>query len=279
MEIETWTPGKITCFEFCPVRFYLENSYEVKPRLSMREFFHIKIHHVLSLFWKNKFESPESFANYWRWYWPKAVEEEGGCDKFRNPERAKYMAGAYRKKGAEILKKFYENNIRKKEEERLIDRPMQKLDACFMGFKIRAKIDEICRMEDGVHLIDYSMTKKDPGVVENYLKDDPVVVMNSMVFRSNYEGERESKAGKNILRLGETVLAEITEEDHERMAERIRKINEKVKAESFEPRFDEACGHCKYLDAHYTAIAEDRPYLSKYNPKEDQCFIFQQASS
>jgi len=278
MEIDIWSSNKIERFEFCPVKFSLKEKYSPPLSLDARGFYHIKIHDILKIFWdpEKNFKSAETFSKFWKGYWRNAVEREGGYEKFKNPEDAKIMVGAYYHKGSHILYKFYRDNIWKKLKS--VAEGFRRIPTDFQGFPLEGRFDEIFHVSDEeAHLTDYNMTKRPPNYVKKMLKKDPKVVLMSIAFDQEYEGTK-SKAGKNLLRHDETVLDKITHEDHMNLIERLSRIKSLVEDEKIEPSTGEHCKECEFFDLHYALFRGDRKALSKQR-KPDFQLIGQQASS
>jgi hypothetical protein len=280
MKLDIWSANAIKDFEFCPMNVYLKNSYPVRPPPQARNFYNIWMHNVLSLFWTRNFNSPESFADYWeKYYWPNAVRTQGGHEKFQDPKRAEYMISRYEVNGANLLWQFYKDNIWKKKENRLKGNPSKTLKANFSGFNLEVKIDEMCMLDDGVHLIDYTMAKRSPEETEKSIKANPKVVMMSLAFRENY-GEGEAMVCKNLIRFRKTIKTEIKHDDHMKLIEKISEIKKKFENDEFESHFGNACKECEYFDIHYRVKEYDRSKLSGYRkPAMDYAAIFEQESA
>jgi hypothetical protein len=270
--IYTLSANDVSSLFFCPIKYDLQKSYSSQLPTDPRAFFYIQIHNVLKLFWKWDFEGPGTLSNYWRGYWNRAVKKEGGIENFQSPKAKEIIEESY-PEGIRILRRFYKNNIWKKNNNRV---------AVFQNFEINLEDPEI-RIKDKFHeifwagdeefhVIKYSMEDKDLKLTEKYLHMDPIVLLMNIAFGKLPRGE--VKFGKNVLRKGETVLTKIKPEHKDYFIGKFGEKIKMIKSGKYEPNFGDHCKDCDYFDVHYKFIEEDRPSLLEYRePKTDSLII------
>lgn len=182
---------KLSIISKCPRHYYNMYVERIKAPTLFVFAFGIAIHRMLELFYKNNFQSEDSFIKYFSHYWYDIRENKNrriGLVKVYNEDARNHIFGASLGLGRRILRGFYSRDIERRKQygervrselkkARLLSAKAKKkkefiknipglfprVEEHFMiefnGYKIRGNIDRIDLHDKGIIFFDYKTDK------------------------------------------------------------------------------------------------------------------------
>lgn len=262
--------SKITTYKGCGLAYFLKYVQHEKTPANVRSVFGKDIHYMLDRFYSVNYQSPESFAKYWKYYWTSNVagnflkgknKEELIVKEFKLKDDFILRIGnhiefgedpvgiffGYMKLGENILKKFY---VRHKNLPPPIAKEKSfgnKKDEPFKinGHLIRGVFDRIDKTDKGYYITDYKTDKKSPEKDSFVLHRHPQFTIYSYAFRKLY-GEEEQAILYYHLRSGKVFKTHRSEKDFDYIKKLLDEVSEGISRSRFVPFYGFHCNFCDY---------------------------------
>ena len=262
--------SKITTYKGCSLSYFLKYVKHEKTPTSVRAVFGKDIHYMLNRFYNVNYQSPESFAKYWKFYWTSNVA--GNFLKGKNKENLDVrqfnlkkdfvlrlgdhiefgpdpvgVFFGYMKLGENILKKFY---IKRKNRPPPIAKESSfgaKKDEPFKinSHLVRGVFDRIDKIDKGYLITDYKTDKKSPEEDSFVLDRNPQFTLYSYAFRKLY-GEKEYAILYYHLRSGKVFKTHRSEKDFDYIKKLLDDVSEGITKNIFVPFYGFHCNFCDY---------------------------------
>lgn len=259
--------SKIALWHKCPMAFYLRY---IDPQPDNKEAmvltFGKVIHYMLDKFYDTNFKSPESFSNYFKYYWygtcsgeflkGKKKESTKILDfpmkKMIDPLRIRGDLQAYkntvgeyfgyRKLGEKILKNFY---IRHKNKPKPEEREVRRILNVF-GHKVIVIFDRIDKIDNKWYVTDYK-TDKHYNIFN--INRNPQFTLYSKAFRQIYGTEEENILYYH-LRSKKILKTMRSEKDFEYLEGLLKTTYEQIERAidtgNFVTYYNHGCSYCDY---------------------------------
>jgi RecB family exonuclease len=283
--ILTLSASKIALWHSCPMAFFLR-YVEPQPdnKESMNLTFGKAIHFMLDRFYEVYYKSPDSFANYWKYYWSATCS--GGFLKGKKKENTKIIeyplrgdktlriredintyhpkpAGeffGYMKLGENILKNFYEKNIK-------LQKPVyreKRIVVNIFGYNVIVIFDRIDKLNGYWYITDY---KTDKNFDVFIIHRSPQFTICSKAFREHFN-ETEENILYYRLRTGKIYESKRSEGDYNYLKKLIgttyQEIENAIDKNGFVPHYGYKCKPCDYKrGCERYSISHDGPKLYK----------------
>ncbi len=278
-EIKKLSSSKITTYKGCPFAYYLKYEKHEKIPTNVRYAFGKGIHYMLEEFYKKNYKSPESFGNFWKYYWGMLASGENLKGKQKRQLKLNEFpmkngnvlklgdhidygndpAGVffgYMKLGEDILKKFYKRHISEKDPENKSRKIPIAIEKGFgvkknepfriNGINMIGYIDRIDRDFKGKYFIsDYKTDKKTPEDGAFILHRHPQFTLYSYAFRELFQ-EKEEAILYYHLRSGKVFKSHRNEKDYDYMKRLIDDVAEGITQDRFTPFYGFHCNFCDY---------------------------------
>jgi CRISPR/Cas system-associated exonuclease Cas4 (RecB family) len=264
---------KLSVYQSCPFKYYLNYITKEKPAISPQLAFGKEIHYMVEMFYKRNYKSRESFVNSFKYRW--RLQCSGELLKGKQLDNAEFKIYPYelangdvvqvtlashikwylkkphleyfsmKKLGERILGEFYDRHVND-------EKPIgleKRFRFNWRGYPLLGVIDRIDKTKDGKNIVlDYKTDKHPPEGKAHVLNNNPQFTIYSIAFDELY-GEPLDDLLYYHLRSGKVYKTERYEADSEYLEQLCKEFTHAVTNDIFTPKYGYNCSFCDYKEA------------------------------